>query len=365
MSDNRHDWLTELAALSPRIASLNSTSILPQLTYGTPAAPANLAAYNLSASRAHNAAIARWFECLPQSATPQQIRKLLGDLTSDRNRTTYGTFSELAAYGALANAELKFDIQVPMAGREILNPNGSDLDGLLHLNNDVLFDVKGFGLQEYLVEALLERLNADFAPECIRAEGSWDVSVATLDELLGSAGYRALKAELNAGSRATARRQTLEFVRGPAQQVQISIIAHDPYAAAAQHADYAFRFAKQFPRRRRFLLVFVFHPWLGGFNKHVNFASAADIFLRAFARRTFLQFRRDRTNRCFDVSRGAASRLISGLLFLDAWQDAEGPRHGRLFLNPNAKSPLSDLDRDILQHGAHWLAIDDFRHDVY
>lgn len=366
MSDNRHDWIATLAALSPRIASLNLLSKLPQKSFGKQGALRNPAAYNLSASADHNAAIARWIDYLPASATGSQLEKLLGDLTADRSRTTYGTFSELAAYGAFAMAGLKFQIQVPMSGRQVLNPNGSDLDGEIELNAKVLFDVKGFGLHEYLIQELLQRLNADFAPDCVMTEGTWDVPIPILEDLLASPGYENLRAGLALGLYARERRGGLELVRLPPKQVQIGRgSSHDPYAAAELHADYAFKFAKQFPRSSRFLLVFVYHPWMGGLGRHVNFAGATDVFLRSFARRTFLQFRGDRKNRSFDLTRAATSRLLSGLLFIDAWQDGKDSRTARLFLNPNAKYPLSDLDRDALQYNCKWIEIDDYRHDFY
>ncbi len=229
----------------------------------------------------------------------------------------------------------------------------------------MLFDVKGFGLHEYLIEELLRRLNTHFAPDCVVAEGSWDVPISLMEDLLGTQGYGNLTTALNAGSHAQARRGGLELVRRPQQPVQVSASSHNPYAAAEQHADYVFRFAKQFPRRRPFILVFVYHPWMGGFGRHVNFAGATDIFLRSFARRTFLQFRGDRKNRSFDLTRAAASRLLSGLLFLNAWQGSKGRKDVSLFLNPNARHPLSDLDRDVLQLHLPQLKVEDFRHDFY
>ncbi len=151
-----------------------------------------------------------------------------GTLTSDRSRTTYGTFSELAAYGAFARVGLTFKIQVPMSGRQILNPNGSNLDGELKLNNRVMFDVKGFGLHEYLVEELMQRLNADFAPDRVVAEGTWAIPISVLEGLLGAPGYGDLKAELTAGQHTRVRRNGLELVRRPAQQVQTSTSSHNP-----------------------------------------------------------------------------------------------------------------------------------------
>ena len=305
---------------------------------------------------------------MPPSVTNAQLTKLLGDLTSDRSRTTYGTFSELAAYGAFAESGLPLKIQVPMSGTDILNPNGSDLDGEVELNNEILFDVKGFGLHEYLIGELVTRLTVDLAPDVVAAEGSWDVSISTVETLLGSPGYDTLRAELAAGPHARARRSGLEFVRKPKRPIQIDVSSTDPYRAAEEHADYAFRFAKQFPRHQPFLLVFVFHPWMGGLGRHVNFDGFTDTFLRAFARRTFLQFRNDRTNTHCGMPRADASRLLSGMLFLDAWQDDPRPADlaaARLFLNPNAARPLTGLDRDAFRFADFDATIEDFRHDDY
>ena len=67
----------------------------------------------------------------------------------------------------------------------------------------------------------------------------------------------------------------------------------DPYRLALENAEYAFRYAKQFPRHKPFLLIFVIHPWLGGLQLHGNFDGFVDKFTRALARRTFMQFRDD------------------------------------------------------------------------
>ena len=147
--------------------------------------------------------------------------------------------------------------------------------------------------------------------------------------------------------------------------MQSSVSIHDPYALAESNADYAFKFAKQFPLQQRFLLVFVYHSWLGGLSNNVNFADHTAVYMRAMARRTFLQFQHDRNTMLFGQTRAEASRLLSGLLFLDAWQNTPDRSVGRLYLNPRAKTPLSDLDKQHLQIEDNWLWVDDFAHDNY
>src|SRR4051794_5773273 len=200
MAENRHEWLQSLERASKTVASLAPRASLPNEDYRDPASGAviNPAAYDLSASQEHNQAVAVWIDALAVSgASPAQLRKLLTDLTGP---STYGTFSELAAYGAFLDHGLKLDIQVAMPGTSILNPNGSDLDGRLYLNSEVLFDVKAFGIQEYLISKILERLRNDLAPDDVFAEGSWDVPVTMLQRLLGR-GYNQLKAEILAYGR--------------------------------------------------------------------------------------------------------------------------------------------------------------------
>ena len=90
------------------------------------------------------------------------------------------------------------------------------------------------------------------------------------------------------------------------------------------------------------MLIFVVHPWLGGLRLHTDFSSDADTFMRSFARRTFMQFLRDQA-KIFGVSRALASRLLSGIMFIDAWQPTDAKHTHRLFLNPYAKHPIPGL----------------------
>jgi hypothetical protein len=67
----------------------------------------------------------------------------------------------------------------------ILNPNGADLDGRLTISGDVLFDIKAFGLHEHLSNRLQERLSGEFSSQFAAIEGSADVAVSVMTDLLG------------------------------------------------------------------------------------------------------------------------------------------------------------------------------------
>lgn len=143
----------------------------------------------------------------------------------------------------------------------------------------------------------------------------------------------------------------------------------NPYELAEQNASYAFTYAKQFARHSPFMLVFVVHPWFSGGWLHNEFGNFIRDFQRAFARRTFLQFQHDATP-VFDVTKGAAAGMLSGLAFFNArrGQPQQPGTHFRLFVNPLASNPISDLTLDELRFGfsaQHDLEIVRFDHDVY
>jgi hypothetical protein len=361
VASTRYGWLQDLEALSPTVAALNLTAQVSDEPYWDTVTnlAINADAFNLSGCPHHNGAIARWLGGLAANGVTQsQLSRLLVDLTS---RNTYGTFSELSGYGLLLDAHLPFQIQVPMGKAGILNPNGADLDGRLTISGDVLFDIKAFGLHEHLSNRLHERLSGEFSSQFVAIEGSADVAVSVMTDLLGR-GYSSLVSELRA--KGLARRDGLDVSLRPTRQVQVTSGTLDPYALAKNHAEYAFGFAKQFARRKPFMLIFVIHPWLGGLRLSTDFPGDADTFMRSFARRTFMQFLRDKA-KIFGVSRAIASRLLSGIMFINAWQPTDAKHTHRLFLNPYAKHPIPGLTVRRLEVGIPGLRKDDFQNDVY
>jgi len=338
----RYEWLDLLAAESRIISRIDLKSTVADEVYSVgPGMPsANVDALNLAGSEEHNKKIALYIDILSASGVHDDIiKKILTDLTS---RNTYGTYSELAVYGSLSDHGLTFDIQVHCDQVDILNPNGADLDGKLMLSQEILFDIKAFGFHAHLIEKLTERLSSDLSPNYVTANESWDISIQTLEKLLGR-DYKALKEDLEKHN--LAKRGPIRFISRQPTRVQISSHVLDPIALADKNADYAFRYAKQFSRNKPFLLLFSIHPWFGGIVLHNNFGGYVDNFTTKFASNVFSQ-NNSSDSTPFGVTRGTASTLLSGIGFIDSWQgqpENPAPRH-RLFLNPNAVHPLSSDD---------------------
>jgi len=358
----RYEWLATLARLSPVIARVKLERVVEDYVYwdSDRKRARNALAFNLANSDCHNELIARCLERLDEKSNGDvSLRKLLVDLTSGN---TYGAFCEISVYSWLLDLKIHFELQVSMA--KVLNPNGSILDGRLGFSSGVLFDVKGFGFHEQLVKRLQGRLSEDFVDSFVAIEGTWDVPISELADLLSS-GYQRLKREL--AQAGYARRGSLDLILRSKSPVQVTSALMDPYLLAETNSGYAFNYAKQFARRESFLLVFVIHPWVSGVTLHDNFANYVGTFTRALARRTFMQFRRDRTP-LMGTTRARASRLLSGLAFLNAWRDPneQGPMTCRLFLNPHAKYPISALVVDELRWSVgNSITVDRFDHDTY
>jgi len=90
------------------------------------------------------------------------------------------------------------------------------------------------------------RLSGEFSSQFVAIEGSADVAVSVMTDLLGR-DYASLVSELRA--KGLARRAGLDVSLRPIRQVQVTSGILDPHALAKNHAEYAFAFAKQFARR--------------------------------------------------------------------------------------------------------------------
>jgi hypothetical protein len=81
-----------------------------------------------------------------------------------------------------------------------------------------------------------------------------------------------------------------------------------------------------------------------------------------------MQHLRD-TSSVYDVTKGEASRLISGIAFLNISQIAGASHRSqrmRLYLNPNATNPVSMLTVNILRnHDPMSVELDTFAFDNY
>jgi hypothetical protein len=360
-------WIAELSSLSStirRIATPGSVALVPYQD----AASGDITqseAFNFANSPEHNLAFARCFDGLSASGTTDAtLLTCLKNLANGRN--TYGAASELLTYLWFLDYQIPFEIQVPQTGADILNPNGSDLDGKFTASSDVFFDVKAFGFQEILVDQLKTKLEKDLHGKWIAVQGSWDVSVDVLQDLQPKPQYLQLLADLQQSD--SVSRGVLTFVKRDKRAVQVSQRSSDPYQFAQENGSYPFKYAKQFCRNDSFLLIFAYHPWLGGFSLNTNFANSTSTTCRALARRSFMQFLQD-SSPLLNVTKAEASKLLSGIAFLNI-SPLPDPRQDnrllRLYLNPNATHPIPDLVVDHLgHHDPMSVEVDRFTFDNY
>jgi hypothetical protein len=361
-----NEWITALAAQSTTVMKISKKNDLEDVSY-VDASGENITAvdaYNFANDHNHTAAFSRSFNSLnAMGASDASLKKLVTDLTLGRN--TGGAVSELLAYLWLVDHQIPFQIQV--SSNNVLNPNGSELDGKITVLSDVFFDIKTFGFQEVLAERLRRRLEKDISGTWIAIEGSWDVSVELLGDLLAQ-DYQGLLSTLK--KELTAQRGKLLFVKRNKTAVQISHHTANPYMFAEENAAYAFRYANKFCRSDPFILLFTYHPWLGATSLNTNFVGSAETFTRALARRTFIQFLND-CSTVLGVTKAEASTLISAIAFLNISyiSDDVGKLPSQvlwLYLNPNAKNPVHSLVVDHMRLAKPYdIAVDDFAHDNY
>jgi hypothetical protein len=257
-----HQWIDELVKLDPFINTLNlknGRDTIYASQSGGQTVFHDHDAYNLSNSSPHNELIVQAVSDLRARTTDIVIRNLLGEVTS---RNTYGAFSEVAGYKWLADAGVDFTPQVPMTASDVLNPQGSTLDGIMTLpgNKKVFFDIKGFGFQAHKIKILHDRLERSIVGKSVLIEGAWDVSIEALQELLDHQGFSALVADLKSGN--VVRRGVLEFRIQEPRPVTIEMHSSDPVSLAHENREYPLRFAGQFARNAPFMLFFVIglHP---------------------------------------------------------------------------------------------------------
>lgn len=310
-------------------------------------------------------AIADTFEMLATGNGAQQtaVRTLAKGLLTTRH--FYGSLCEVAAYGWLQLAGVDFLVQVPRSGSEVLNPNGTDVDGTIPLL-DVDFDIKAFGLEVYL--AGLFRAELEFSLKTkVSLEGSMDVGVKVIEHSLFREKQRVIAELKSVGrSKIAALGWTFRVQAGP---VHVSVTEANPFRSAEENRYYAFKTARQFSQTRPFILILA-HSFRFNSTLSVNFANSTDVALRSLARRTFLQFRSspqlvtDFDDGATPIPLSDAAALVSGMLFIDI----DDPHGGRLFLNPAAKHPVTRYHADQIfdfkaQHCCR--LIDDFEYDVY
>jgi hypothetical protein len=348
-----HLLIKELEKVSPKIAALDLCTTAPD-------EPIDAERFNFANDRDEIALVGRAVEHLQTSEA--DLRKMMTDLLSEEN--FYGQLCEFAVYDWLSKNNAQFSIQVGQSGAEVLNPRGTDLDGMFDLR-DVYFDVKGFGFEAYVREKFRARLASMVGKERILIEGSRDNSVKDMERAFRQIKDLASDLEQNG----IAKLPDLDWtLRTSTSAVTTEASTIDPYHIAEENWYYPFKTARQFHRKSAFVLIFAFSPRLNGLMS-VNFGKSTDVVLRSLARRAFLQTKGDTTPvKKFDTKADAtvtldqASQLISGLLFLNFNNE-----HAWLYLNPRAQHPLKkDHVRELFDFMLpRELWIDDFSHDNY
>lgn len=348
-----HSLIRELEKVSPKLASLDLCSTIQD-------GQIEAERFEFANNGDEIALVGRALEHLP--APGAALRKMMTDLLSQQN--FYGQLCEFAVYDWLRRNDAGFQVQVPLTGSEVLNPNGTDLDGLFE-GRDVYFDIKGFGFEAYVREKFRAKLSSMVNGGRILIEGARDNSVKDIEGAFRK--LKGLAAELQQNG--IAKIPELDWtLRASTSPLTMELGTADPYRTAEENWYYPFKTSRQFHRTSAFLLVFAFSPRFNGLMS-VDFDGSTGVFLRSLARRAFLQTKGDATPISnFDsaadptVTLDQASQLLSGLLFLNFAND-----NAWLFLNPRAVHPLKK-DRvpqlfDFML--PREMSIDDFFHDNY
>lgn len=347
-----HPLIAQLEQLSPKIASigLSSTVVDEEIE-------AEL--FNFANDPAEIEMVARAAEKL--SVSQDALRKMMTDLLSQQN--FYGQLCEFAVYDWLSRNDAGYTVQVAQSGADVLNPNGTDLDGMFE-GRDAYFDIKGFGFEAYVREKFRKKLS-EMVGKRILIEGSRDSSVKDIERAFRQ--LKDLASELQRGD--IAKIPGLDWtIRTSTDSLSIEVGTADPYWTAEQNWYYPFKTARQFHRHNAFVLIFAFSPRFNGLLS-VNFGGTTEVVLRSLARRAFLQTKGDATpvaklDASADptVTLDEASQLLSGLLFLNF---TDG--NSWFFLNPRAKHLLrKDHVRQIFDFmPPREMTIDDFAHDFY
>lgn len=288
------------------------------------------------------------------------VRNLLTD------RHFYGSFCELGAYDWLERNNAPHTAQVALGSQDVINPNGCTIDGRFR-NYEAYFDIKGFGMQAYLMDLFKQRLQPFVPGLTILIDGPLDVAVKDIETYaFGAIGQ--LKAKLSVGSTHQILKLGWSIKVATPQRVTISEHTNDPYVFAEENRYYPFKTSRQFTRKAPFFLVF---PYSSQFNSMLasNIFDMTDIALRALARRVFIQLTSDKTllhKHDSQTSPGLtvadAAKLVSALLFINL--DNEG---AWLFLNPRAEHKLTKYHIEQVFDFTIpvQMGIEDFLHDNY
>lgn len=115
--------------------------------------------YNFANTPAELDRVVECADALCLAHIPSEVETALCQLLVSRH--FYGQYTELAMYAWLLKNQVSFSPQQKLTGADVLNPKGCTIDG--HVKTPrVYFDIKGVGLQAYVVECFRRSVEKQF-----------------------------------------------------------------------------------------------------------------------------------------------------------------------------------------------------------
>ncbi|MFW2231664.1 hypothetical protein EHH54_16385 [Rhizobium leguminosarum] len=354
-----HQLFMALSALSPTIGAMNLISAVPDADLEPSVRNFANSADIQKVAGAIEALTAKAGLSMPDAT--DQVKNVV------QERHFYGTFCELAAYDWFARNGVEFNAQVNLGRADVLNPRGCAIDGEFTAVN-AYFDIKGFGMQAYLMKLFREALRASVPDLFVTIDGPMDVGIKDIETYAFGQLSRTIPSLKQGAIVKIAQLGWTIRVQAPTKRIIMSEHTDDPYVFAENNRYYTLKTSRQFTRNAPFVMVF---PYAARFNNmlSLNPFEGTDIALRALARRTFLQLHSDTSSlSAYDkqtapgLTVADASKLLSAMLFVNVDKD-----DGWLFLNPRATHKFT---KNHVEHIFDFtipvgLGIDDFRNDDY
>lgn len=159
------------------------------------------------------------------------------------------------------------------------------------------------------------------------------------------------------------------------QGLSTAVSTYNPYLHAFNFHKLIFKNADQFLKNKPCFIVYLSFPWFNGII--TDFSNSNIQFYRAFARRVFCQYHKDKS-RFSDLNKNfkgkhtinTISKYISGIIFLEDRSitefDINKPSiKSYVYLNPNAKNPIKLSSTNLFIQSLKPLDFDDFYYDNY